>query len=145
MNPTTLERLMIDDALGALPPDVSALLAEHCPPADRAAWHSLAAAAKSAGQIAPLPLPAPRFRPGCARRVLAIAALLLLGLAIGLALPRPHQSPLAITPSPPAPQAHLQTAAASGVPDFWSTQRLLASAQSNRSAPQHWISQGALR
>ena len=149
MDNQTLQRLMIDDALGALEPDVRALLSAHTathPPdqAEHALWQQLADTAR---QVAPVassdaipPLPHGRLRAirlmQIGRTTLALAAAILIGLAVGLHLPQQGSSvaPQAVaTPSPLA--APLAPVAASSPTDFWSSKRLLASAMAYKPEP----------
>jgi hypothetical protein len=154
MDDATLERLIFDDALGALSPDASALLASYAQTLPGSserltAWKQLAATAKAAlpteSVAEPLP-PLPPFSPGrtvaspwrITRVGLSFAAVLLMGLGIGswFAHPpaaSPHTSQTVVAEAPTIP----------GVHGFWSSQRLLASAMDQRSEPSsawHWTS-----
>lgn len=142
MDNQTLQRLMIDDALGALEPDVRALLSAYAVahPGDEAArtqWQELAGMARDAGllthdELVP-PLPHRRLRAvrlwHAGRTTLALAAAILIGVAVGLHLPQQSASvgpqavvvPVMLAPSP-APAVVLSPG------DFWSSKRLLASA-----------------
>jgi hypothetical protein len=135
----TLERLMIDDALGALAPDVSALLSEYtqnvgAADQQRLRWRELAEAARQAmgtpaAEALP-PFPSRQLRAArlwhSGRIGLAIAAVLLLGFGIGLWMPsqRAAVEPLARITSPSSSSGEREE----GVRDFWSSQRLVASA-----------------
>lgn len=139
MDDTTLDRLMMDDALGALEADVSALLAAYAvdlPQVEqrRAGWGDLAERARQA-MVTPPAQALPPF-PGAQLRAarlwhkggiaLAIAAVLVLGIGIGLWMPtqRGAVAPVVrFTPTATSPQPR-----AAGVSDFWSSRRLLASA-----------------
>jgi len=139
MDDATLDRLMIDDALGALEPDVSALLAAYTasiPDTDqrRAGWRDLAEKARHA-MVMPAadalpPFPAAQLRAARfwhnGRLGLAIAAVLAVGIGIGLWMPG---KPVAVGPvaqvTKPVPTS---PPPAIGVSDFWSSRRLLASA-----------------
>ncbi|HUB25210.1 MAG TPA: hypothetical protein VL992_07250 [Tepidisphaeraceae bacterium] len=136
MDEATLERLMIDDALGALGPDVRALLEAYVrdQPKELAAWRRVAAAATEAIQPAkgeslpPFPhASVPRFP----RIALAAAAALLVGFGIGweFSPAPPRRAALAI--AAPMPQV-----AAAGVTDFFSSSRLVGVAlDAERRAP----------
>ncbi len=145
MNEQTLERLMIDDSLGALPPDVSELLAAYC--ADkgheqqRQQWERLAL------------IRAKPFSRECRRRfrssrsamrvcdfsagamVFSAAAALLFGIGIGFYLhaAQPSAGPAVISqvtsPPPVVPTA-------GGVSDIWSSNRLVAAALESKHADQ---------
>jgi hypothetical protein len=120
MDDETLERLVIDDALGALPDDARALLAgylESRPPmaARAAAIREAVALARSAspgGPHAPLPpFPAERLRRSAAAarrrrlvvRAAAAAACLLLGWAAGRGMAGRESTPPASAPMDAAP------------------------------------------
>jgi hypothetical protein len=150
MDDATLQRLMIDEALGALDPDVSALLDAYTAdlPAssgDRAAWQKLAQTARQAMPVAaaetlpPLRIsrvPGPGIWRG-ARATLALAAAIAMGIGIGLWRARPETT--TVTVVAPAAQSFAGPQAVSLPPppangqSFWSSQRLLAMAQAQRS------------
>jgi hypothetical protein len=160
MDDQTLERLMIDDALGALPPDVSELLAAHTSSSPLATeqkkrWRQTAELAGRASEsheqavatlLPPLSL---RSHPRRARIGLAIAAAWLIGIGIGLLMPHgsatnPGPSPAVIAKLTPSSSS---SAPPAGVTDFWSSQRLISMATAgdrNRprtaSAKWHWTS-----
>lgn len=131
MDDETLERLMLDDALGALSDDARALLeaylrdhAEHR--ADWAKWRNVADAAQNAMRprsVISLP-PFPRNRFVFPRPVLAAAAMLLIGIGIGTQF---RTAPIAAGPSTPVALAP-QAPAVAGVEDFWSQQRFVSTA-----------------
>ena len=158
MDRQTLERLMIDDALGALSPDASALLAVHTDAGERGRWKEIAALAKSAGAgglfldseaVAEGSLPAGASGRRVMGRILVMAAMLLVGLGIGLLIPRRSASPPMATL--PGPQWQLDSAvaaapAADAVPDFWSSRRLIGAAVNrNGPPPPHWSLEGIVR
>jgi hypothetical protein len=141
MDNQIMERLMMDDALGQLSPDVSALLRAYASISgddqEHAIWIKLAASAKDALTDDTIPQ-APSIQSLRSARLayftrisLAAAAVLIVGIALGLSLPlmtARHAVPVApiaqttipIEIQPPPPPA------SSG--DFWSSQRLLAAA-----------------
>jgi hypothetical protein len=149
MNDATLERLMIDEALGALDADVSALLAAYtaklpASSSERAAWQKLAGTVRQT-----MPVPALQTLPPlrisrlpeqhywrAARATLALGAAVAIGIAIGLW--RPHPAPTTVgalppvAPSPATPAISLPPPPAGGQ-SFWSSQRLLAMAQGQKS------------
>jgi anti-sigma factor RsiW len=135
----TLERLMIDDALGALAPDVSALLSDYTQrmgtvDQQRMRWRQLADAARAAMDAPAVealpPFPAGQLRAArlwhTGRIGMAIAAVLLVGFGIGLWMPSQHAAlaPLAQVSNPSSSSGPREE----GVRDFWSSQRLVASA-----------------
>jgi anti-sigma factor RsiW len=153
MDDAILERLIFDDALGALSPDASALLAAHIQTlpggSERlAGWRRLAETARAAMPAEP-PLALPPLRIGklssnpwrIGRIGVSIAAVLIMGVGIGLLRPReanvsPHS---AIAPLPIAAEMPISA----GVQDFWSSKRLLASAMGQKrenSSPLRWTS-----
>ncbi len=153
MDQATLERLILDDALGALPSDASALLAAYVqtlPGGNErlAAWQRVAATARTAMPTelaAPLPpFSAPKhtsnpWRIGAIG--LAAAAVLAMGVGIGLWMPRRVAAPtqVAVVPQPIV----VEMRSSGGVHDFWSSQRLLASAMQEKHEPSsawHWSS-----
>jgi hypothetical protein len=139
MDDTTLERLMMDEALGALSPDVSMLLAAYTQTtgdARVAQWRRVAnLAGEAMGETHLEPLPAfPGQAPrqarmwNMARLGLAAAAVLAVGIGIGSWMPSKPAANVSVA------QAPVETPRRSmGVSDFWSSQRLLASAM--ESAP----------
>ena len=147
MDAAILERLMIDDALGALSPDVRALLQAHLSgrESELAQWQRVVDTARLAlppATVESLP-PFPRryewrIAPSLAMG-LAAAAVLLLGIGIGWRI-TPSPSPsvaiaAAQTPAPPRPVA------TAGVTDFWSSKRLVAVALDTERHAQpapHW-------
>jgi anti-sigma factor RsiW len=160
MDDAALQRLMMDDALGALEPDTRALLAEFLndrrgPKADYAQWQRLIAAASQA-----IPASGPETLPEfplrrlqwsrfqrAARLTLSAAAMVLIGVGVGLRVSKSSNSTKVAINSPSPQSANLphpapapsDAAATFGVPDFWSTQRLLASALSaNRQPRTQW-------
>lgn len=160
MNDDTFERLLIDDALGALTPDQSELLAAYAAATGNDSqlrtWQRVASAARLA--LPPEPARSiPQF-PRRALRVhqfwragkmgLAIAAILLLGIGLGANLIRQRPAanpgaPVALTPHPAPP-----VATAAGVADFWSSSRLIALALEqkparNSSAQMPWSVSGS--
>jgi anti-sigma factor RsiW len=147
MDPAILERLMIDDALGALSPDVRALLEAFLAgdDAELAQWRLVADATKSAlprPTVESLP-PFPRLRPWRIappiRMAMALAAALLIGIGTGLHFVPARSTPIAATP--PIPAAPPAAVATVGVADFWSSKRLLAVAldtERHAQPPSHW-------
>ena len=141
MDDQTLERLMIDDALGALSPDASELLAAHIASSPHAAerlnrWRQTTELARRASEsqeptVAPsLPPLSLRAHPRWTRIGLAIAAAWLLGIGVGLLVPHgpssnPGPSPAVIAKLTPPSSSN---APAAGVTDFWSSQRLISMA-----------------
>jgi hypothetical protein len=154
MDQATLERLMIDDALGALPPDVSSLLTAYTAvrPADEAELSRWRQVTRLASRIAEPPAARNANLPAFPRRRIVawqvrrfaltgatMAACLLLGF---------HLNTWMTSPAPITPAADKVVTVASirmplpGVHDFWSSQRLLATAMSQPepSQPQlHWL------
>ena len=161
MNQQTLERLMMDDALDTLSPDVKDLLNAYTAPVgaagELAVWAKLAASAGEAmhedahNNPATSALPIRLLRSARfwhrAQFGFAAAALMALGIAIGICVPlsmEQRREPIAsIAPLPqPVVKPESTVAPTTG---FWSSQRLLAVAlESKRSAapaPQwNWIS-----
>lgn len=143
MDDAILERLMIDDALQALAPDVSALLAAYTagmPAAGerRARWRDLADAARAALEVEASeelpPFPANKLRTSQrwhkARIGLSVAAVLALGVGIGSWWPtKPAAAP---TVGRIASPLQSEPPRSTGIQDFWSSQRLLASAAQHR-------------
>jgi hypothetical protein len=138
MNQTTLEQLMMDEAMTALSPDVSELLAAYLgtvPQGDAQlkCWRETADVARHA-LVATLPVEMPAFPGGQFRRasrfrltgaVSAMAAILV-GIGIGRYWERPSSSHIQyaqIIETAPAPVS---------VSDFWSSERLMASIDSGR-------------
>ena len=163
MDQGTIERLMLDDSLGALSDDIRALLAERIAAAGSpavlrsAAYQRTVEAARAAlaqpERAALPPFPATRLRREAASlrrqrlagRIAALAASLVLGLGLGyLVFGRPD-----VTASVPAPAAVTQVAAPDAAPapeavtEFWSSRRLAAramAAQSQTPVKVTWIS-----
>ncbi|MGA2440991.1 MAG: hypothetical protein ABSH08_08535 [Tepidisphaeraceae bacterium] len=153
MDKQTLERLMIDEALGALEPDVSLLLSAYCETlsncdAELAAWQRVAAGARAAmpeqatEELPPFAAPVRLSRPWRLARIgVSIAAVLAIGVGIGLRMaPQPSH--------PPQSNVTVQSTTtemprSAGVSDFWSSQRLMASAQQPErlaTSTWHWTS-----
>ena len=137
MDDATLERLMIDDSLGALEPDVSALLAAYSaglPEAQRQAarWRQIAdradAAIEDRTAVTLPPFPARQLQAARWRRAvgvgLAMAAAVMLGLGIGLMVPQRTGNGIVAK----ATQSQAEAPREAAVNDFWSTQRLVAAA-----------------
>src|ERR1700722_1024183 len=117
MEPQTLQRLMLDDALGALTPDVQSLLTDYLKARPEAAEHASLRVLTQTAQEAlhdpsvDLP-PAMNFRPNpyslrnrFAVAAFAAAAMILLTFTVRTAsLPQtPTRSTLAVAPIPAAP------------------------------------------
>jgi hypothetical protein len=145
MDQATLERLMLDDALGALSADASELLAacvRTLPGGDErlAAWRRVAATARAAmpGESAKVLPPFPTRRTvsnpwRMVRTGLSVAAVLALGVGIGLWMPR---RPVAVTQVAVVSQPIVAEGPSTvGVHDFWSSQRLLALAMEEKHTP----------
>ena len=145
MDQATLERLMLDDALGALSVDASDLLAAYVrtlPGGDErlAAWQRVASTARaampseSAKLLPPFPI---RRRVGNPWRMLrmglSVAAVLALGVGIGLWMPRRPVATKQVAVVPQPIVAEIPSIVA--VHDFWSSQRLLASALQEKREP----------
>lgn len=148
MTPAQLDPLLHDRALGALAPEVAALLDEHLardPAAARRAAElaelvRLARAASAGPSLAvPPPLDVARLRAVPRRRtwrlrpaeLLRLAACVALGLATGwLAHPPPPSAPLLA-----AAPAHLVPS--DGEPGFWSLRRLTATGRPPSTARAH--------
>ena len=156
MNPETLERLMLDDSLGALAEDIRSLLIERVavagsPAAARFAAYrrtvkGARAALKQARREALPPFPAARLRGEALRlhrrrrvgRIAALAASLVLGLGLGyLAFsradvtapaPAPAPAPVAVAQAVPVSAAQVPAPAPAVVTDFWSSRGLAARA-----------------
>jgi anti-sigma factor RsiW len=143
---TTLERLMIDEALGGLSTAVRALLAAYvrtndAAQAQQARWRELGEMAREGmPEDAPedilgaLPVRAKgRMRQ---RREwwagLAAAAGMLLGVGIGMRLPKPPTVGVTVAAADRAVAAVETNANVGGVRDFWSTRRLVATAMETR-------------
>lgn len=160
MDNDVLQRLMMDDALGALEPDARVLLEEYfktqsAQRSEQDTWQRIAATAARAisdGPVETLPefprrrLQWSRFE-RAGRLTMSAAAMVLIGLGVGLHLSRSSTGPSftpnslpSIAMSVPRPVTVAPQAAATiGVADFWSTQRLLASALSaNRQPRPQW-------
>ena len=133
MDKSTLERLMIDDSLGALSPDAQALLEAYLREhgdgiKELERWRCTADSARAAMrweqmEFLPLLRKPPIVFP-FPKRSLAAAAMLLIGIGIGRRISPVPQPTIQTSPLVEAPQ----TAATSGVADFWSPQRFLDSA-----------------
>jgi hypothetical protein len=158
----TLDRLLMDRALGALPPDVEALLdayLEH-DAAGAARAREFGAAAMAARRLLqqPLPTPLPPFPATSIRdvaraqtrvralgHVASMAAVLVVGIGLGLVFPhgRTLEAPgPRFTIVAPAPVITAEPA-----PGFWSTARLYASARRSsrtETAPVIWDSTTSL-
>jgi hypothetical protein len=150
VNEQTLERLIIDEALGALPPDVGELLAAYCANTtherERQEWQRLTLTAREALQprateaIPVFPVQAVRvlrFRRTAVMALSAAAALLFgIGIGVHLHLAQPSAGPvLAAQPT----NASVVAPATAGVLDIWSSNRLLAVAlESKREAQPQW-------
>ena len=144
MDRETLDRLLMDEALGALPADVASLLAAYLErdPAGAARAREFAAAASAARRVFQQPLPTllPPFpgrefrnveqaqrRVRALRYVASMAAVLVVGIGLGLVFPRGpavEPTPRIVLP-PPGPVV----AADEPEPGFWSTQRLYENAR----------------
>jgi hypothetical protein len=141
MDSEILERLMMDDALGVLSPDESVLLRAYVSiagdDAEQAIWSKLTAAAKDAltdNMIAQAPSIGPlraAWLSHLTRMTLAAAAVLIVGVMLGLSLPlmtarrTPPIAPIAQATIPLEAQQPKTTAPSD---DFWSSQHLLAAA-----------------
>ncbi len=136
MNDQTLERLMIDQSLGALPDDVNQLLSAFVasqPDGLRHLdqWNQMAAIAQQAlgpsqeETAPPFPIGVLRRRQiwHAGRLSLAAAAMLAVGIGIGQLTPRESASrqPVEVTMARPT-----SPPIAAGVESFWSSRRLLA-------------------
>ncbi len=157
MNNQTLERLLIDDALGALTADTSALLAAYTASTgteeQRLKWKQLSEVAIRALYLSPAetapPFPQRRLRIAriqrAARAAMAIAATLVIGVGIGLCVPNPHSLPassadLVKNQSTAIPVKRLPVVEAA---DIWSTDRLIATALEHKDLSKsewHWSS-----
>lgn len=160
MDHETLERLVLDDSLGALSDDIRVLLAERIGAAARSAAYrrtvdDARAVLAQQRREALLPFPAARLRCEAAGlhrrrlagRIAALAASLVLGLGLGYlafgradatapaGAPAPTQVAQVVPPAPaPAPEA---------VTEFWSTRGLAAramAAQPQTSIKVTWVS-----
>jgi len=149
MDQETLERLMLDDALGALSVDASELLAAYArtlPGGDErlAGWQRVAATARaampseSAEALPPFPVRRTVSNPWrMVRMGLSVAAVLAIGVAIGSWMPRGPGAPAQVAVVTQAIVAEMPSGG--GVRDFWSTQRLLASALGRKhESPSAW-------
>jgi hypothetical protein len=142
MDDETLKRLMIDDALGALSPDVSSLLSAYSEtvPAgksERSAWRSLAMDARRAlsqqtvEDLPPFPATQRISLPWRFARIgISAAAMLAIGVGIGLRMPRavPPRPEVAVAVQPAA----TELAGSNDMGGFWSSQRLLAYAEQQK-------------
>jgi anti-sigma factor RsiW len=147
MDPETLDRLLMDRALGGLPPDMETLLAAYLEANSRAAarareFEQAAAAARNVlRERTPLslpPFPAVRIdqlerarrRVTWVRNVGGLAAAVLLGIGLGVAL-LGHRSEVPAGRMAPAPTvAALDAELKPG--EFWSAARLYEQARHNR-------------
>lgn len=150
MNPDALERLMLDDSLGALDGDARALLhayLQHEPAAARSANELDEIVRRAGAALRPEgvgdlpPFPAARLdraqrtirRIRFAGRAAALAACIGLGIGIGANVPRdagpatPEQSPLKLVEA--------GDKAGSAENDFWSARRMLDRAGVQRRPP----------
>jgi hypothetical protein len=153
MDQETRERLMIDDALGVLEPDVQVLLGAYLAATgvgekERQEWRELAAAARKAmppdveEEILP-PFSAPRVNHWGLWRVtqMAVAAvtLVIFGFGLGHWRGREPERTALVAQTPVTVAA--EPIASFGVHDFWSTQRFLAGAMEVKHADRpawHW-------
>jgi hypothetical protein len=160
MDQEMLERLMLDDSLGALSGDIRALLVDRIGDSGGAAaaraaeYRRIVEAARASlrqGRRETLPpFPAARLRREAsslrrrrmAGRIAALAASLVLGLGLGYlafgradaTLPAPAPAPVAVAqaaPSNPEPSPESDPAPAV-ITDFWSVRRLAARAMAAR-------------
>ena len=139
MDSETLDRLLMDRALGGLPPDVEALLAAYLEQTPTAAARATdyTAAADAARQVlrsdrpaTPPPFPALRLhqiaearrRLRLVRHVAGLAAALVFGVGLGAGLLR--TSAPADRPAPPAAVERVPIDQRPIANDFWSTTRL---------------------
>lgn len=156
MDRETLDRLLMDQALGALPADTAALLAAYLAhdPAAAGRAREFAAAATAARQLfrQPLATVLPPFPGGnirnveqaqrrvrALRYVASMAAVLVVGIGLGLVFPR---GPATEAPAPRVTIVPTAPVAEGREPEqgFWSTQRLYASAlRSPRADTPHFI------
>jgi hypothetical protein len=144
------ERLMIDDALGVLEPDVQALLSAYLEASgagesERKEWRKLAAAARDVmpvdeeEEVLP-PFPRPQvYLPRIwrtAQVAVAAAALVVFGFGLGhtrVVAPVNNTEIARATAAPTAPMASF------GVHDFWSPERIMAAAiQARQQNPPAW-------
>jgi hypothetical protein len=154
MTPETLDRLMLDDSLGALSDDIRSLLADRVvvagsPAAARIAAYrrtveDARAALKQARRETLPPFPAERLRGEALRlrrrrlagRIAALAASLVLGLGLGyLAFGRaeaPVSLPAPVAVAQPVPLNPEPAPAPAVVTDFWSARRLAAQVMAAR-------------
>jgi hypothetical protein len=164
MDPETLERLMLDDALGVLSEDVRALVMDRVAASGAAAqagaYRRTVEAARAAlgprRREALPPLPTARLRREAARlrrrrftgRVAALAACLVLGLGIGyLAFSRAAATAPAAVPVRVAQGGALvpavPAAGSAGAGEFWSSRRLVeraVAAGSQEAVRVTWVS-----
>jgi hypothetical protein len=158
MDDQALKRLMIDDALGELSPDVSWLLMEYLQvvPAgesERLAWSKLAADARRAlpgqptEQLPPFPAGARFSFPWRSLGTgVSIAASLAIGVGVGLRMPRSASPPREVAVVVPLTATEVpasNNSLSSGGGGFWSSKRLLAYAQQQKrpeSSPLRWTS-----
>lgn len=145
MDEQTLERLMMDDALGALAPDVKMLLEAYVKQTGTEAerhgqWIALGAAAEEAVRglaVEELP-PFPGGRVRIMRlwgASLAIAAAVVVGIGIGLFMQRPEAEK---TVAAESSAVVAEPAEMLGVTDFWSSKRLVAEALAAPRNPSQW-------
>jgi|GEM_PF-4241508 len=140
MDQLTLERLLIDDALEALPPDVHTLLTAYLESTGQhpkqAAWMAVADAARKAlpgvdAMEKEISLPSLRVRPNPLwqqlRLGLRAAAMIMIGAGIGMYLSRHAAESIPAQVARPVAAATPQIETSSlGVSDFWSEKRLIA-------------------
>jgi hypothetical protein len=147
MDSKTLDRLLIDDALGALPEDVRALLAAYVAAAGPQAAAEAEVYRQTAGlarralvQPSAKTVALPPFRAGAAHRTggawrwtgraAALAASLAAGLGLGFlmfshAAPAEKVPPPQVAIQPTSPEVlSVSSRPATGVQDFWSVRRL---------------------
>lgn len=149
MDEQTLERLMIDDALGTLTSDVRALLIAYVRTRDDgekelSQWQSLGTAAQASvlgEEITPPPmrvLRVARFR-YVARMATAAAAILAIGFALGIGVRRQPAPLVSEVPVIVSATEHVPPVSAGS--DFWSSQRLMTLAlqtEHNAHSPPQW-------
>jgi anti-sigma factor RsiW len=141
MKPDTLEKLLLDRALGELSPEAEELLAAWCAehPADAVAADALAAtvalAREATADHAPAPaLPRPTWHRAAWRplpaEILRLAACLALGLSLGwFALPRPPVAAETVAAPGLVTVAAVDTAPRPSPSAFWSISARIAEAR----------------